>query len=506
MTSAELGLADKSLTRIVQMHRRLAGIAAEAGEPGIAAALHEFTGFGVVICDGEGNARAAAGEVPGGCLPFGLAGRPGELMGLLRATRHAVYHDRAWLVLTSPRDDVVGVIALIDPAGAASEVDVAGLEFAAIMLGGELARLQSVADAEKRTRATLDRQVAGARAAERAAGQARQRAMLDAALDAVVSIDRSARVTYVNSAFERIFGYRAREVMGRELAEVIVPPALREAQRQEFARYLATGQERALGQRFEVTAMRADGSQFPVEVTVTRAAGSDEPTFIGYVRDITDRQRAEQELVASRARLVTAADAARQRVTRDLHDGAQQRFVSTLINLQLAEQNLERAPRRAKEFLGLALRDARHGIDDLREIAAGLHPAILTQRGLAAAIGALAGQLPIPVEIDVPDRRLPGPIEASVYFFCAEALTNIVKHARATIARLRVDIDSYQCAVEVRDDGIGGAQPRSETSGLSGLRDRINALRGTMHIISPAGGGTILQASIPLPREPASPA
>ncbi len=285
---------------------------------------------------------------------------------------------------------------------------------------------------------------------------------------------------------------------GRELAEVVVPPSLREAHRQGIARYVATGQARILDRRIEITAMRADGSEFPAELTVTRTGPAEAPVFTGYVRDITERQRAEQELMASRARLVTASDTVRQRITRDLHDGAQQRLVTTIINLQVAEQKWETAPQRARELLGLALRDARRGIEDLREIAAGIHPAILTQRGLAAAIGALTARLPIPVQIDVPDRRLPGAIEASVYFFCSEALTNIVKHAHATSAWVRVELEDDRCAVEVRDDGIGGARPRSETSGLNGLRDRIGALNGTMDIISPATGGTVLQACIPL--------
>ena len=151
----------------------------------------------------------------------------------------------------------------------------------------------------------------------------------------------------------------------------------------------------------------------------------------------------------------------------------------------------------------LALGDAQRGIDELREIAAGIHPAILTQRGLTATIGALAARLPIPVQIEVRDRRLPAPIEASIYFFCSEALTNVVKHARATFARVRVEPEGTSCAAEVRDDGIGGAEPRSETSGLNGLRNRIGALSGTMDIISPASGGTVLRASIPLPSEPA---
>jgi signal transduction histidine kinase len=237
-------------------------------------------------------------------------------------------------------------------------------------------------------------------------------------------------------------------------------------------------------------------------VTVTRTGPATEPAFTGYIRDITERRRAEQELMASRARLVAASDEARRRVTRDLHDGAQQRFVTAVINLQLAEQRWDTAPERARELLGQALSDARHGIEDLRELVAGMHPAILTQRGLAVTISALAGRLPIPVQLDVPERRFPAPVEASVYFFCTEALTNVVRHARATSASVRVDVTADACTVEVRDDGIGGARARSQVSGLAGLRDRIGALQGTVEIISPDSGGTLLRASIPLPPGP----
>jgi PAS domain S-box-containing protein len=498
----ELESTVSTLTRIMEVHHRLNEIVANAGEMGIAETLHQLTTFGVFIQDAHGNTRATTGDVPGDYLAPDPPEQRRELIHRLRNTRRPVYHGRAWLILANPRADVLGVIALVDPARAASEIDLAALEYAATVLSVELARLQSVAEAERRSRATLERDIAQARAAELAASEGRQRAILEAALDAVVSIDRHACVTYVNSAFEHIFGYRADEVTGRELAEAIIPPSLREAHRQGFARYLATGQTRVLDRRIEMTAMRADGSEFPVEIAITSTGVTGDPAFTAYLRDITERQRAEHELMASRARLVTASDAARQRVTRDLHDGAQQRLVTTLINLQLAELKWESAPQRARELLGLAIRDARHGIHDLRELASGIHPAILTQRGLAVAIDSLTAGLPISVELDVPNSRLQAPVEASVYFFCSEALTNVVKHAHAASAWVRVKLTDDRCVVEVGDDGIGGARPRSETSGLNGLRDRIGALNGTMHITSPATGGTVLEASIPLRSDP----
>jgi PAS domain S-box-containing protein len=373
------------------------------------------------------------------------------------------------------------------------------LSVLAQICGTVIANHELLAETERRSQADRERDVAQARAAELVASVARQNAVLEAALDAVISMDDQARITYVNSAFERTFGYRAAEVTGRELAEVIVPPSLRAAHRQGLTRYLATQQPHILDQRIEVAAMRADGSEFPAEVTVTRTGLPGELAFTGYVRDITERQRAQQELMASRARLVNASDAARQRVTRDLHDGAQQRLVATLINLQLAEQKWETAPERARELLGLAIRDARGGIEDLREIAAGILPATLAQHGLAAAVGALAARLPVPVQVDVTAKRLPGPVEVTAYFFCSEALTNVVKHARATSALVCVALAAGQCTVEVRDDGVGGARPTSQSSGLTGLRDRIGALNGMMEVTSPPAGGTVLKATIPLP-------
>jgi PAS domain S-box-containing protein len=695
--------------------------------------------------------------------------------------------------------------------------------------------------------AVREREVAAARAAELSTGEARHRAILEAALDGVISIDERGRLMYINSAAERIFGYRADEALGRELAETFVPPSLQDAHRRGLARYLATGQTRILGRRIEIIAMRADGSEFPAELTVTRADLAGAPAFIGYVRDITERQRAEEaletarqrlkvvadeqaalrrvatlvaggapqaevfavvarevagclelplisvvrfetdgtathvgvwgrqnphpvgtswrldehgaagivfhsgrsarvdyahvpgeiaaklardagirsavavpivvngrtwgammalstaatppaastegrlasftelvataianaeardglqqladeqaalrevatlvaqgaepravfdavcevtgrltgaasvnlaqftadehnltmagwsqrgthlppgtrlplqgdsinalvrqtqapsrvdsyeglsgrlaarlrelgiksevgapvivdgslwgaliagtdrpealppgaewrvasfaeligtavsnatahsELIASRARIVATSDATRQRVTRDLHDGAQQQFVNTIINLQLAQQKWSSVPQQAKELLDRALSEAKAGVGELRQIAAGLHPAILTHRGLAAALDALAARLPIPVEPDVTSHRLPEALEASIYFFCSEALTNVVKHARASSAWVRVACTDDRCTIEVRDDGIGGAEPRLETSGLIGLHDRIGALGGAMQVSSLASSGTTLRAWIPLTSGPAAP-
>jgi PAS domain S-box-containing protein len=186
--------------------------------------------------------------------------------------------------------------------------------------------------------AVREREVAEARAAEVGAGEARHRAILETALDGVVSIDERGRLTYINPAAERIFGYRADEVLGRELAETLVPPSLRGAHRRGLARYLATGQTRLLGRRTEITAMRADGSEFPAELTVTRADLAGAPAFIGYVRDITDRQHAEEDLEAARQRLKVAADeqAALRRVATLVAAGAPQAEVFAVVAREVA--------------------------------------------------------------------------------------------------------------------------------------------------------------------------
>ena len=206
---------------------------------------------------------------------------------------------------------------------------------------------------------------------------------------------------------------------------------------------------RELGIKSEV------GAPVIVEGSVwgTLVAGMDSPeplppgaewrlaSFAELVGTAVSNVMARTELIASRARIITASDAARRRVTRDLHDGAQQQFVNMIINLQLAQQAWSSEPERAKEFLDRALSDARVGIEDLRKIAAGIHPAILTHRGLAAALEALVTRLPIPVELDVTHQRLHEAIEASIYFFCSEALTNVVKHSRASTAWVRVAVE-----------------------------------------------------------------
>jgi PAS domain S-box-containing protein len=205
------------------------------------------------------------------------------------------------------------------------------------------------------------------------------------------------------------------------------------------------------------------------------------------------------QLTASRARLLTAADEARRRVVRDLHDGAQQRLVHTVITLKLAQRALHQEKNGdAESLIADALDHAQQGNTELRELAHGLLPAVLSRGGLQAGVSAVVARLDLPVELDVTPERFPAEIEASAYFVAAEALTNVVKHARAQRAAVTAFVEDGTLCVEVRDDGVGGADP--DGHGLVGMADRVAALEGRLKIESPVHGrGTRVTATLPLP-------
>jgi signal transduction histidine kinase len=205
---------------------------------------------------------------------------------------------------------------------------------------------------------------------------------------------------------------------------------------------------------------------------------------------------ARSDLAASRARLVAAADEERRRVVRDLHDGAQQRLVHTIVTLKLAQRALQSHDEPGSKLVAEALEHAERTNVELRELAHGILPAVLTRGGLRAGAEALALRMPVPVEVAVSVDRLPPAVEATAYFVVAEALTNIAKHARATRGTVRAHVEDGTLQIRVRDDGVGGA--RSDGSGLLGLADRLAALDGHLRIETVAGGGTLVAADIPL--------
>jgi PAS domain S-box-containing protein len=337
------------------------------------------------------------------------------------------------------------------------------------------------------------------RRAEEAAhiGERRNRAMLAAALDAVIAIDHRGRILDFNPAAERTFGYEAGAVIGEDMADLIVPPSLRERHRAGLARFLATGDGPVLDRRVELTGMRADGSEFPLELTITRIDLPGPPTFTGYIRDITERKHQEAELRASRARMVQAADEARRRLERDLHDGAQQRLVGLALDLRLARSRMDSAPDEAARLLEEATDELAAATKELRELARGIHPAVLTEGGLEPALRTLVTRAALPTVLTVAAaaRHAP-PIEVTAYFTVAEALTNVARYADATEVEVELSYDDGSLIVEVRDDGRGGADAAGGT-GLRGLADRVAALDGRLDIHSPPGVGTVVRAEIP---------
>jgi signal transduction histidine kinase len=261
---------------------------------------------------------------------------------------------------------------------------------------------------------------------------------------------------------------------------------------------------RRLGIRSEV------GAPVVIEGRVWGAliAGTDEPqplppgselrlaSFAELIATAVSNATARADLIASRARIVQAADEQRRRVVRDLHDGAQQRLLHAVMTLQLAHGR-DDAPPELTELVGQALEHARAAIEELRELAHGIHPAILTHRGLAAAVEGLADRAPLPVHVEIPEHRYPAIVESAAYFIAAEALTNVAKYAQASTARITATRSTDRLVVAVEDDGAGGANPYPG-SGLSGLRDRVAALDGTLTVDSPPGAGTRIRAEIPL--------
>jgi GAF domain-containing protein len=218
--------------------------------------------------------------------------------------------------------------------------------------------------------------------------------------------------------------------------------------------------------------------------------------FTELVATAISNVQAREDLAASRARIVAAADDERRRVVRDLHDGAQQRLVHTVITLKLAQRALQKEEKDLPVLLTEALDHADRATVELRELAHGILPAVLTRGGLRVGVDALASRMPVPVEIEVSVGRLPAAVEATAYFVVSEALTNVAKHARAGRASVAARVEDGALQVQVRDDGVGGARP--DGNGLLGLADRLAVLDGQLTVENQVAGGTLVAANIPV--------
>ncbi len=318
------------------------------------------------------------------------------------------------------------------------------------------------------------------------------------------------RLELITDEIERISGYPADNFIAstrRTLMSIIHPD-----DRERVAREVATASndERPFSQEYRIVC--ADGRVRWILDRGQLVSGFGGRLWMdGVIFDITERREAEEalrrreieaartaELRASRARIVAAADAARRKIERDLHDGAQQRLVALALDVQVARARLDADPQSTGPFLERLAADLGEASAELRELARGIHPAVLTERGLAPAVEALAGRAPVPVEVvGGPVERLSPTVEVTAYFTVSEALTNVAKYARASHVTVRLGREDGALVVEVRDDGVGGARA-GVGSGLSGLADRVGACDGTLSIDSPPGQGTVVRAVLPV--------
>jgi PAS domain S-box-containing protein len=324
------------------------------------------------------------------------------------------------------------------------------------------------------------------------------------------ALDDTWTMTLISDEIERISGYPATDFLGnsaRTFASIIHPDDCAEVQREVRT---ATTEDRPFGLEYRI--VRADGTvAWVLERGQRVTEPGDQAWLHGVIFDVTERKRAEEilrrreveeariaELKAARSRIIAAQDEARRKIERDLHDGAQQRLVSLALLLRMIRTKLTGAPDEAAGLVDEAISALAEATTELRELARGIHPALLTECGLCAAVSGLAGRAPVPVEVQCSlSERLPEPVEAAAYYVVAESLTNIARYAEAKSATIRLARDDACALVEVEDDGIGGADAASG-SGIRGLIDRLDALEGSLVVRSEAGSGTRIRARIPL--------
>jgi signal transduction histidine kinase len=317
----------------------------------------------------------------------------------------------------------------------------------------------------------------------------RQRALLDAIPDLIVRFTRDGTYLDIRDEASALVARPDRPSVGGRLGDVF-PAEVATVLLDAASTAIDTGEVQTRDVSVELPIGRRE-----FETRVTRS-GADEVTAI--VRDFSEQRAAQEEVRRSRARIVEATDAERRHLERDLHDGAQQRLVSVSLALRLARTRLRAdADPGAVASLDEAADELKTALVELRELARGIHPAILTEAGLGPAIDTLAARSIVPADvIALPDRRLSAAVESTAYFVVSEALANVAKYASATRVTVAAECPGDTLRVEVSDDGIGGADP-AHGSGLRGLADRVAAIGGRLSIDSPTGAGTRLVAEIP---------
>jgi PAS domain S-box-containing protein len=335
-------------------------------------------------------------------------------------------------------------------------------------------------------------------AARRARAKAEVDRIFTLSPDLIVVAGFDGYLKRVNPAFESLLGYTEQEALSRPYVEFVHPDDLVATE--------VEGNRLAEGQTITSFTNRyvcKDGSYRWIEWTATPVLEERLTYAVG--RDVTERKRAEDDLraaraqvTASRARVVAASDEARRMIERNLHDGTQQRLVALALHLRLAESMIPPDLDEARQTIRRVADELNEVIGELQEISRGIHPPVLSEGGLGPALRTLARPSAIPVELDVAaETRLPEPIEVAAYYVVSEALTNTAKHANASQVRVEVAMGSTNLHLSIRDDGVGGADP-TRGSGLIGLRDRVEALSGSIEVTSRAGEGTVVVVELPM--------
>jgi PAS domain S-box-containing protein len=320
-----------------------------------------------------------------------------------------------------------------------------------------------------------------------------------AAADALYVVDANGRIAFLNSAAVKTLGYAGEEeLLGKASHEAI--HSLRPdgspfpAEECPLLRPLQTGETVRVEQDWFV---RKDRSRVVVSYSSAPVDLKDGRGAVVAFQDVTHRLRLDQ-VEASRARIVAASDETRRRIERDLHDGAQQRLVSLALEVHVAATMTPPDLEDLRTQLSRIEGGLSEALDEVREIARGIHPPVLTEGGLEPALKALARRSAIPVELDVlMGHRIPERLEVAAYYLVSEALTNAARHSKASVVHVEVAVEEDSLLITIRDAGIGGADP-SHGSGLIGLRDRVETLGGTIQILSPVGRGTSIHVSAPI--------
>ena len=341
--------------------------------------------------------------------------------------------------------------------------------------------------------------------------EARKSAIMRVALDAIITIDHTGRIIELNAAAESIFTRARARLIGENILEII-PPSLRPWFQDGLDNHFSGEKGPAVGSRIEMPVLRADKSRFFAEFTVTRVKLKGEPTFTVYIRDITQRKRAEEELRSLPQRIIKAQEVERSRVARELHDGVNQIIASVKMRIRSAREGLPPVQAATREILGRCDKLLTDALEENRRIAHNLHPADLNNLGFSAACANLCKEFESRTNMEVncaitlpPNHRLPPGIELTLFRIVQEAINNVEKYAHARTISLRVGLHNSSIRLKIQDDGRGfdvkkthsGTREKGHGLGLTNMRERALSLGGTCEIVSEPRKGTAITVQIP---------